>query len=85
MELRQPGTLLSEKVNEVAITNVKSRIVFTGKIIEVGDAQGLNGSFSNSAKKVPQEDINPHGGAGVHCTFLKGKKKKKGKQTRRLK
>lgn len=60
-------------MNEVGFTNIESCIVFTGKIIKVGDAQRLNGSLSNSTKKVPQENINPHGRAGINFAFLKGK------------
>ena len=72
MELRKPGTLTPKKINKGGITNIESCVVFTGKIVKVGDAQRLNGRFSNSTKKVPQENINPHGGAAVDFTFLKG-------------
>lgn len=75
-ELRKPGILHPRKMNkEVGITNI-SRIVLASKI-SVGNALELNGSFSNPRReRVSQEDVNPHGGAGINLTFLKGKQTK---------
>lgn len=49
-------------------TQVESGVLLSRKVIQVGDAQGHDGGFSDAPEHVPQEDVDPQVGARLLLT-----------------
>lgn len=59
---------LSPSLGWNSLTDIESGILFTSKIIYVGDPKRLNRRLPNSPQDISQEDIDPHGQVGVTLT-----------------
>lgn len=55
----------------MGLTNIEWGIFSFSKVIDVGDAQRCDGSFSNPPQCVPHENIDPHVGTRVFHTRYK--------------
>lgn len=46
-------------------TDIQRRIFLRGEIIDVGDAEGLDGGLADPAQNVSQQHVDPHGQVGL--------------------
>lgn len=49
-------------------TDIQRRVFLRGEIVDVGDAEGLDGGLPDPSQHVPQEHVDPHGQVGLALT-----------------
>lgn len=69
------------------LTNIQRCVLLRGEIIDVGDAEGLDGGLPNPTQDVPQEHVDPHGQVGLAlapCGRANGSPSASGKRVSRV-